>query len=230
MKYQSFRAAVVAAFVGFVSVTAQAAPIVSGNGENWTSTFAAVCAQAGSCAGTTVVIDRHPLWMDDALTDAQWVSYMDTGYLGSVLAPQNGSAGNPTGQTPIMEIVESFVGAAGSAVTVRFWADDTLDVFFNGTLFQAASFSQDICSAVAIGCEPGEYWDLNALATGGTDTIRMVAYQVGGGADTGSNPFGVLYSGSYLERDTREVPEPATLAMVGLGLALGARRLHRTMR
>jgi hypothetical protein len=38
-------------------------------------------------------------------------------------------------------------------------------------------------------------------------------YQVGTGTDTNSNPFGILYSGN-----ATGIPEPATLAMLGIGL------------
>ena len=180
--------------------SAMAAPIISGNGESWTSAVGAVCAQAGACFGVTVPVDAHPAWKDHTLTDprAEWVSYADTGYGGSILAPRAGSASNPTGQTPIMEIVESFTGVAGGSLSVRFWADDTLAVYFNDDLMKAPVFGQDYCADAPIGCESGEYWDLNTTTTGGLDTLRLVAYQVGTGEDTTSNPFGVLYAGSYV--------------------------------
>ena len=214
---------------------ANATPIISGNGELWSSTLAAICTQVGSgapCGGPTVAIDRHPAWMDAALTDplAEWVSYGDTGYGGALLAPQNGHASNPTGHTPILEIQESVTGLAGGALNVRFWADDTLDVYFNGVLMQAAVFGQDTCANAPIGCEPNEFWDLNASLTGGIDVIRIIAYQVGTGTDTRSNPFGLLYSGRYADAPHVEnvVPEPVTFALLGMGLAAaGVRRSRR---
>jgi hypothetical protein len=215
---------------------ASAATIISGNGETWTSTLAAVCSQVGSgspCSGTTVLIDRHPSWMDDGLTNplAQWVSYADTGYGGGVLAPRNGSAANPTGTASIMEIQETVKGDAGGALAVRFWADDTLDIYFNGVLKKAAVFGQDTCANAPIGCEPNEYWDLNALLTGGLDTIRIVAYQVGSGNDTTSNPFGLLYSGTYADTiELTNVPEPASMILLGCGaIAAGIRRARRQL-
>ena len=216
-----------------VASAASAGPIVSGNGESWSTTLDAVCSQVGSCSGTTVVTNAHPSWADASLTTplAQWVSYADTGYGGTVLAPAAGSSANPTGQTAIMDIFESFKGLAGSAVSVRFWADDTLAVYFNGDLMKAPVFSQSTCADAPIGCESGEFWDLNTVATGGNDVIRMVAYQVGNGSDTSSNPFGVLYSGSYVNGsvDTQaSVPEPVTLALLGIGLlGVSAKRFRR---
>ena len=47
----------------------------------------------------------------------------------------------------------------------------------------------------------------------------MVAYQVGTGGDPSSNPFGVLYSGSYVPGEERTVPEPATLSLLAIGAA-----------
>jgi len=231
-----------------VSAANAASIIISGDGEMWSSTLAAVCSQVGSgapCSGSTVVVDRHSAWMDQTLTNplAAWVSYADTGFDGAVLAPPKGSAANPTGQTPIMEIQESVLGQAGSALAMRFWADDTLDIYFNGVLAKAAVFENDTCAAAPIGCEPNEYWDLNAVLTGGLDVIRIVAYQVGTGTDTKSNPFGILYMGTYSESSTTTAssvtatpttntpsgaaPEPTVMTLLGASLVLASRRLRR---
>jgi hypothetical protein len=220
------------AFVSLFAVTASATPIISGDGESWTSELAAVCSQVGSgspCGGTTVGVDSHPVWQGELLPPpwplASWVSYADTGYDGAVLAPRAGSAPNLTGQTPIFAISESFTGAAGAPLFVRFWADDTLAVFFNDVLVKAPWFGQDYCSNQPIGCESDEYWDLIGATTGGLDVLRMVAYQVGTGTDTTSNPFGVLYSGTYTPAPP--VPEPATLALFGIAAAIAAHRSRR---
>jgi hypothetical protein len=55
----------------------------------------------------------------------------------------------------------------------------------------------------------------------------MVAFQVGTGTDTASNPLGVLYTGSSQD-PTRSVPEPMTLTLLGLGMTgFGLRRARR---
>ena len=211
--------------------SAMAAPIISGNGESWTSAVDAVCTQVGACFGVTVLVDGHPAWKDHTLTDprAQWVSYADTGYGGSILAPRAGDASNPTGR-------DSDHGNRGDASpglpaarypcasgpTTRSRCSSTAQQM------KAPVFGQDTCADAPIGCESGEYWDLNTTTTGGLDTLRLVAYQVGSGEDTTDNPFGVLYAGSYVGGGTvtpTSAPEPMTMSLMGAGLAcLGARR------
>ena len=67
--------------------------------------------------------------------------------------------------------------------------------------------------------------------TAGDHTITWEVFQVG--TDTtssNSNPFGLLYTGSYEQREVVDAPEPVTLSLMGSGLiALGffARRFRK---
>ena len=90
------------------AATAQAAPIVSGDG---TETCVAG-APLGNAPCSVVTIDEHPLWQPSGT--GQWISYADTGYKGSVLAP-------PSAQTWVFSVFEQFtvvvaIGEPGGAI------------------------------------------------------------------------------------------------------------------
>lgn len=221
MSHSAFRTVVVLLLGVAVVTPASAGPIlniVSGDGESWVGG-----APIGGGSGTTVVINPHPAWQPAG--DAQWVSYANTGYGGSQLAP-------PSGTNAIMTVTEQFNAGAGSVLNLKIWADDTARVRLNGIEMIAPNFSQGTCANGSIGCEPHEFGLLSlVLLSGGLQTLQFDVFQVGTGQDTWSNPFGILYQGTVeLSSHTEQVPEPATLALVGLGLfgaATGARRRMR---
>jgi hypothetical protein len=192
--------------------------IVSGNGEMWTGGT-----PIGGGSGTTVIVDPHPAWQAPGV--AQWVSYADTGYGGSQLAPYSGT-------TAVMTVYETFNANPGSVLNLKIWADDTARVTLDGTLFLSPNFSQSTCANGAIGCEPGEYGTLSfTLLTGGLHTIAMDVYQVGTGTTTSANPFAVLYEGTVdLGDERQQVPEPLTVTLLGLGAVGIAIRKRRSAR
>ncbi len=181
-----------------------------------TVTFASGDGSATSNTGNVYNITPHPAW--DTLAGASWVSaYPNTGYNGVVLP--NWSSGPAT----MTFTQQFFLPSAVNSGSATFGADDTMAVWLNGTLLKPANFTMDgACADGPIACEPGEF--MNLLLTPylqqGTNTLVMEVYQLGGG------PTGAIWSGT-----AESVPEPTTVALMGLGLlGLGYIRHKRASR
>lgn len=181
----------------------------------------------GAC--TTEAISVHPAWQDNNPdgTAAVWISYDDTGHTGGTLAPPNGTpVFNPDGTSIIMTIEETFSLLGSGFLSLKTWADDTANLYLNGVLLKAANFTDDTCADNPIGCEDDEFFLYEELLVAGNYILTWEVFQFGSETTNASNPFGLLYAGSVTDTDT--VPEPGTLALLGMGLlGLGGAAMRR---
>ena len=169
-----------------------------------------------SLGPATVAITPHPSWQpshpvnpgDPSDTSAVWISYQLSGY------------GDPQfqsyqGTTPVVSIFKTFDSGAGQ-MNLMVWADDTADVYLDGSLLKAAVFTQSTCSGQVIGCLPEHAGVFNLPIAAGSHELKFNLYQVGTGTDSYSNPMGLLFTGTAPVAP--EVPEPASFALMGAGL------------
>jgi PEP-CTERM motif len=198
---------------------ADTTPVASAAGKG-SCTMLSGSGSTGPCEAKAV--KPHPAWPDH---DGQWVSYADTGYRGTVLAPPLGSSTNPAGRTPIFQITETVTVAPGEtgSLDLHVWADDAVDLYLDGEREIAADFTAG-CGRASNGCGPAAPYRLTRTELSpGTHEITIVGYQRGAGGDTRSNPFGILYSGRFTTAAPQGgaaagdgVPHPSGLATTGL--------------
>jgi len=186
MKYFAIAAAI-AAF----ATPALAMPIVSGDGNE-------------TCNGAAcVAVQPHPAWQVPGA--GQWISYADTSYGGTVLAPP-GSMWTAT---------ETFTIEYRSWLDFTAWADDTAQVFLNGIALNVPNMTQGTCAIGPLGCEPREGEAFAMEVAAGTHELKFEVRQTGVGRDTISNPSGLMYEG-----EVNAIPLPAS-AMLLLGGLVG---------
>ena len=192
--------------VGFTG-RAQAAPITFHSGDGGDVLVSSVV------AGAVTPIAKHAVWGDVspaaglAADTAKWISYANTGN-GGIVAPNMVGARVPANATAHFR--RTFNGSGDFNLWIL--ADDTATVLLNGVeIFAAVAGQVDPCApggtGKPIGCVLADMGVYNTTLTSGLHTLDVYVYQ------TNASVFDTQYAAS--------VPEPATMALVGLGL-LGA--------
>lgn len=190
-----------------------------------------------------VPISVHPAWQPNNPNGngAQWISYADTGYLGQTFVPTPNECSLQLGCNTIMQIRQRLTGIEpGDYLVLDVWADDTVNLQLryerNGAGFSGAPvssvgsliqpvFAQDICADRPPGCQTEDraqitylFTEQNIIEAGGSDFFLFFSvFQVGAGAENSTNPFGLLYSGSFQEPPPvvyETVPEPTPLLLL----------------
>ena len=175
--------------------------------------------QCTAVAGGSVATNPHPLWEPNhpanpgqaTDTSAVWISYADTGYLGSYFQAEKDTI-------PVFNWTEYFSTVGNATLYLKVWADDTARIILDGNVIKDPVFTQSICSGQPIGCQPNDFQYFNYSLAAGTHTLGIDTYQVGSGTDTGSNPMGLLFTGSVNGQVT--VPEPTALLLTVLMASL----------
>jgi len=200
--------------------------------------FSNLVNESNNITGTDIAIPVSPAWAPEG-PGYVWVSYGNTGCntfvaMTGICTPGPSNPAGVTGQitwpgavTPTAIFYKTFtITDASDAGNLDIWADDTARVWLDpgnitsgdgsgiaggSMLIDADPTPGSNCASGPIGCTVGMNAVLPLNLTTGTYTLVIDAYQYVGGS-----PFGVMYDGVLTDSSA---PEPATLMLMGLGLA-----------
>jgi hypothetical protein len=162
---------------------------------------------------TINITNPDPLWKT-AFTGSSWVSYTNSGN------PAGTGFVSPPNGTSVIFSDTFTVSGTPTAGLLYVMADDSASVTLNGTLLMplapSAGNTYKVCSDFPIGCLPGTigtiYLDPGLVS--GVNTLDFDVVQSAGVA------YGLDYLGMIDYTPNTAAPEPATLALIGLPLAL----------
>lgn len=215
-------------------------PIISGDGDELCRIPPFTAGSGPNCTAQTISVD--PRWQPNNPNGfgGQWISFADTGYLGTTLAIPR-VPNTPSSMATVMQIRQDFLVQAGETLLLDVWADDTVSVSLftpSGSDFVGAPFDNlinpdfidNVCPSGQPGCAPdGKSSVQYFFEDGGAFRLFFSVFQTGIETTNTANPFGLLFSGQTVDDlppptppttppPLLQVSEPTTIVLFGFGL------------
>jgi hypothetical protein len=213
------------------ATAASAAPILIQSGSPGAGQSETCNSSADSSLTTCVDVTPHPAWQPNdpnfpagsGATDpssAVWVSFTDTG------ASNTNSTFQPGGT--ILTYTYTFMAPPNAQYMGRLWSDNQSTIYLDGMMVGGGSATVGGGSSFGGG---GGYAFSGTIGGGGgggggesPHIFTVVTHQDDGATDSAGNPGPAVLLDAAI--NPAEVPEPATLALFGMGL-VGAGAIRR---